>query len=304
MTELSKYSVDLYRRLRLNGDPCYHEVGSMEVAWTNERWEDLKRKAGFAKSWGLEPELLSASEARGKIPIMTDKILGAIHIPTDGVAKCVEVTEAMGRSAQDRGVAFYPRTTVTGIDVQDGQVEGVVTSRGRIRTNIVVAAGGIWGPLLGRMAGVAIPLSPMEHPYVETGPLPELAGETEEISHPILRHQDASMYFRQWGERYAFGSYRHDPQPVDADDILSHEDASGDAGYQDLCTETRTASSLLGAGHYSMPRRCRAGVQHGRHVLVHTRRFSHTRRVAACERFLVCGSGVDHARGWRGQGGG
>lgn len=225
MTELAKYSVELYKQLEFNGKPCFYQVGGMEVAWTKERWEDLKRKAGFAKSWGLQPELISASEAREKIPILTDKIYGAIYIATDGVANCIRVTEAMGNIAQDLGATFYPRTPVTGIEVKDGQVQGVITSRGRIRTEIVIAAGGIWGPRIGRMAGVTIPLSPMEHLYVETGPLPELAGETEEISQPILRHQDRSMYFRQWFDRYAFGSYRHEPLPIDPDDILSHEDA-------------------------------------------------------------------------------
>lgn len=64
MTEMAKGSVDLYKQLRLNGAPCFHQMGSMQVVWTKGRWADLKRKAGFAKSWGLEPELISAGEAK------------------------------------------------------------------------------------------------------------------------------------------------------------------------------------------------------------------------------------------------
>jgi len=225
MTELAKYSVELYKQLELDGKPCFAQVGGMEVAWTKERWEYLKWRAGYGKSWGLEPELISAKEAREKIPILTDKIYGAMYVPTDGDVNAIRATEAMGTIAQGLGATFYPRTQVTDIEVKDGRVQGVITNRGRIRTEIVIAAGGIWGPRIGRMAGVTIPLYPMEHLYVETGPLPELAGETEETSHPILRHQDRSMYFRQWGDRYAFGSYRHEPIPIEPEDILSHEEA-------------------------------------------------------------------------------
>ena len=75
------------------------------------------------------------------------------------------------------------------------------------------------------MVGVPIPLSPMQHLYARTKPLPELAGRTEEISEPFVRHQDRAMYFRQHGEAYGMGSYRHEPLLVDSEDILDHEDA-------------------------------------------------------------------------------
>ncbi len=225
MTEFAKQSVELYGNLEVDGRPVFNQVGSLEVAWTPERWEDLKRKAGFARSWGLDPALISPGEAMKMVPILTDRTIGAVYMPTDGVASAVPVTQAMGEAAQGLGTTFYPRTTVTGIDLEGGRVQGVVTDRGRIQTETVVAAAGIWGPVIGRMAGVSIPLVPMEHLYVETGPLPDLAGETAEIHHPIMRHQDRALYFRQWGERYAFGSTDHEPLPIDPYDILSHEDA-------------------------------------------------------------------------------
>src|SRR5581483_6312777 len=75
----------------------------------------------------------------------------------------------------------------------------------------------------GRMAGVPIPLMPMQHLYARTAPLPELAGETREVVHPVVRHQDRAMYFRQQDARYGIGSYRHEPLLVDADEIPRHE---------------------------------------------------------------------------------
>src|SRR5271166_1827284 len=72
------------------------------------------------------------------------------------------------------------------------------------------------------MAGITLPLSPMEHLYAKTAPLEELTGETREVVHPVLRHQDRSMYFRQHGDSYGIGSYNHEPLLIDADDILPH----------------------------------------------------------------------------------
>ena len=127
--------------------------------------------------------------------------------------------------ASEPGAAFHGRTTVTGIEVVNGRVRGVNTDRGRIAADQVLICAGIWGPRIGRMAGVSIPLTPVQHQYALTAPLPELAGETREVVHPILRHQDFAMYFRQQGDRYGIGSYRHEPLPVRPDDLVSPDDA-------------------------------------------------------------------------------
>ena len=225
MSQMAKYTVELFASLKLDGQPCHYTVGGMEVAWTQERWQDLKRKVGFAKSWGLEAELIGPKEAREKVPILSDKILGAMYNPTDGLTKGVRVDEALAREAKAHGAIFHSHTPVTDIEVKDGRVEAVVTPQGRIRTEIVVAAAGIWGPRIGQMVGVTIPLSPVEHPQVKFGPLPELAGQTEEISHPGLRYQDRSSYCRQYFDYYEVGSYQHEPLLFDADEILPHEQA-------------------------------------------------------------------------------
>ena len=96
---------------------------------------------------------------------------------------------------------------------------GVKTDQGTIETEVVAVACGIWSPRIGKLAGVHIPLTPMQHLFVKTAPLPALAGETAEVRHPILRHQDKDLYFRQYRDCYGYGSYRHDPLPVDADDL-------------------------------------------------------------------------------------
>jgi len=227
MTELARYTVRLYSELHLEDQPCFYPVGSLEVAYTKERWDDLRRRLGFARSWGLRAELLTSEEAKRKIPILdAAKIHGAYYVRDDGLAKAVRAAEAMTRQAQAHGATFQAHTPVLGIEVANGRVRAVVTSEGRIPTEQVLVCAGIWGPRVGRMAGVSIPLTPCQHLYARTAPLAELAGETREVVHPVLRHQDKSMYFRQHADCYGLGSYRHEPWLVDADDILSHQEAA------------------------------------------------------------------------------
>ncbi len=221
----ASYTADLWTRLELDGEPCAKAVGSMEVAWTPERLSDLKRRAGFGASYGVEAHLVSPSEAREMIPMLSERILGAMYVPKDIHTKATRPAEAMAREAERNGAAFHGHTRVTGFGIERGRVAAVHTTRGDIETELVVAATGIWAPKVCGMAGVPIPLSPMEHLYAVTKPLPELAGATEEISQPFLRHQDKAMYFRQVGECFGIGSYQHEPLLVNAEDILGHEDA-------------------------------------------------------------------------------
>ena len=226
MCELAQYTVKRYSELRHDGRSCFLPVGGIEVAATPERWQELKRRHGLAASWCLDSELLSSDQVAEKIPILDpEKIHGGLHVPTDGIAKAVWACEAMADEARSRGARFYGDTPVTGIDCAGGRVRAVETPRGRIETELVVSCGGIWGPLIGRMVGVPTPLFPVEHQLAWTTPVPELAGETDEARHPILRHQDSCMYFRQRGECYGVGSYQHRPMLVAPDDIPKHGEA-------------------------------------------------------------------------------
>jgi dimethylglycine oxidase len=227
MCLLSQWSVQLYSQLQLNDQPCFYPVGSMEIAYTPERHEDLKRKLGHALAWGLEGALIAPEEIERKIPIIdTRHVYSAFYVPSDGVAKAVRACEALANISRPQGVRYYGESAVTGIDVVNSRVKAVVTTRGRIRTDTVLVCAGIWGPRIGRMAGVPIPLTPCQHLYAMTAPLPELVGETREVVHPILRHQDRSMYFRQQADCYGIGSYLHEPLLVDADEIRAHSDGS------------------------------------------------------------------------------
>ena len=227
MATFARYTVELWKSMELDGERCANPVGSLEVAWTPERLEDLKRKAGFAMSWGIEAHVISPGEAREHIPMLSDRILGALYVPSDIHTRATKPAEAMAREAERNGASFYGSTKVSGLDIENERVRAVRTTQGDIKTDLVVSAAGIWAPRIGGMAGVSIPLSPMQHIYAVTEPLPELSGATAEVSQPILRHQDEAMYFRQVGESYGIGAYNHEPLLVESEDILDLRGRSG-----------------------------------------------------------------------------
>ena len=103
-------------------------------------------------------------------------------------------------------------------------MHGVETDRGRIACERVLICAGIWGPTVGALAGVPVPLVAVQHQLVWTDPIPELAGETREVVHPILRHQDHAMYFRHREDHYGVGNYRHEPIVTSQRDIRRHGD--------------------------------------------------------------------------------
>src|SRR4051812_27674319 len=217
--QLAMWSAELYARVR-TPDQAFWRTGGMEIASTPERWEELKRRVGQAMSWGLEASPMSPDEAGRLIPILhTDDLYGAFYVPGDCVVNAAAISSGLAATAMERGATFHAHTPVTGIEVENGRVRGVVTPQGRIATEVVISAAGIWGPLMGKMAGVPIPLTPMQHIFARTHTLPELADERDILRLPILRHQDKDLYFRQYGNAYGFGSYRHDPLPVDAEDL-------------------------------------------------------------------------------------
>jgi glycine cleavage system aminomethyltransferase T/glycine/D-amino acid oxidase-like deaminating enzyme len=213
MCRIAQDSVALYATLEVDGEPCWYAVGGIEVATTEARMAELKRRLGFARSYGLEgAELLTPAEAAERIPLLDrSTILGAYHVPSDGIAKGVRIAAALGRAAQAMGVAFEAGVTVTGFDVRGGRIRGVRTDRGDVECERVLICAGIWGPTVGELAGVPVPLVAVQHQLVWTDPIPELEGESREIAHPILRHQDMAMYFRHRGDHYAVGNYKHEP---------------------------------------------------------------------------------------------
>jgi glycine cleavage system aminomethyltransferase T/glycine/D-amino acid oxidase-like deaminating enzyme len=213
MCRIAQDTVALYETLELDGEPGWYGVGSIEVATTRERIRELRRRLGFGRSYGLEGgELLTPEQVADRIPLVNPShILGGYLVPSDGIAKAVRIVTALARKAEAKGVSFEGGVRATGFDVREGHVRGVQTDRGPIECERVLICAGIWGPTVGAIAGVPIPLVAVQHQLVWTDPIPELEGETREVVHPILRHQDFAMYFRHRRDHYGVGNYHHEP---------------------------------------------------------------------------------------------
>jgi glycine/D-amino acid oxidase-like deaminating enzyme len=125
MTEFARYTTELYSKLESDGLPAWYPVGSLEVAWTEERLADLKRKLGAARSWGVDAHLLGTADALKLLPLLTDQVLGALHVPADGIVKAVRAVEAMSAESAALGVEFHGNVEITEFDVRSGQVRGV-----------------------------------------------------------------------------------------------------------------------------------------------------------------------------------
>src|SRR5438132_11825191 len=139
LTKMMMNSVELYRTLQdeVGLETGWHEVGSLRLASSQERMEELARQAGWAQTFGLPLELISAEEAQRLFPPMsTDGVLGAAHLPTDGYIDPSQLTFALIEGARRRGAEICEATRVTGIDIKDGRVRGVMTDAGDITTHL------------------------------------------------------------------------------------------------------------------------------------------------------------------------
>jgi glycine cleavage system T protein len=216
LTKMMMSSVDLYRRLEdeVGLETGWHEVGSLRLASSEERMQELRRQAGWAKTFGLPLELISAAEAKALFPPMsTEGVLGAAYLPTDGYIDPSQLTFALAEGARRGGAELYTNTRVTGIDVERGRVSAVETEKGRIETEIVVNAGGMFAGEIGHLAGVTVPVVPMAHEYLVTRPsgLP--------LDLPTMRDPSLLVYFRGESGGLVMGGYERHPAPWGLDGI-------------------------------------------------------------------------------------
>ncbi|MFC4944456.1 GcvT family protein [Pseudonocardia sp. GCM10023141] len=226
MTEMARYTVEKLGSLDVDGEPCFLPVGGLEVATSPERLAELHRRHGWLTAWGVPARVVGPAGCLELHPLLDpDVVLGGLHVETDGIAKSIRAVDAQLRRAADRGVTIRDRHEVTDVLVADGRVTAVVTDRGEIPADIVVCCAGIWGPKVAAMVGMTLPLTPLAHQLAWTGSTPALAGATQEATHPILRHQDADLYFRERFDGLGIGYYGHRPLPMDARDILSVDEA-------------------------------------------------------------------------------
>ena len=216
LTKMMMSSVELYRTLgsEVELETGWREVGSLRLASSRERMEELARQAGWAKTFGLPLELISADEAKELFPPMSaDGVLGAAYLPTDGYIDPSQLTFALAEGGRRGGAEIATHTRVTAVHVDRGRVTRVETDKGSIETEVVVNAGGIFAGEIGRLAGVNVPVIPMAHEYLVTRPadLP--------LDLPTMRDPSLLVYFRGESGGLVMGGYERHPAPWGLDGI-------------------------------------------------------------------------------------
>ncbi|QAU13996.1 FAD-dependent oxidoreductase [Halorubrum sp. BOL3-1] len=226
-----------YTSRLLSDAGVYDEVGGIELARSEERMDFLRRRVEWATSYGLpEPELLSPEEVTEHLPLVNeDEILGGYYSPTDGR---VDGIGALQWYMEHSSASFHGNVEVTDMEVSRGEIDAVVTDDSRIECDRCVIATNNWGYQTGQLAGLDLPIAPVEHQYVVTEPMDELdsaesdVGENtsgldvpgnrdiqEQMSEgphrPVGRDQDHSLYFRTHGDAVGLGSYNHETLSVD-----------------------------------------------------------------------------------------
>ena len=206
--------------------------GGVEVARTEERMEELRRRMTSARVWGIESELLTPAEVVSRVPFVNPEvILGGFYTPSVSVVDSVGAGTMMRERALARGVlTVLDETEVTGLEVEPvpfgrPRIRAVATSRGTIEVDHAIVACGVWSPRIAAMAGATIPLTPAVHQMADFGPIELLLATGSEIGYPIVRDMDSFMYERQSYGAMEVGSYAHRPILMFSGDIPSVADA-------------------------------------------------------------------------------
>ena len=219
--EMAALNLDSQRQYEAMGVNVFS--GGIEIARTDERMEELRRRMTSAKAWGVEAHMVTPAEIKELVPFINEEILvGGCHFPTVSCVDSLRAGTIFREQAQALGaLQTFANVEVTSMEVVDGQIKAVVTDQGRIEAEYVVIAVGVWAPRLARMAGATIPLTPAVHQMIDVGPIPILEASGKEIGYPIVRDMDTFCYERQTGGSMEVGSYAHRPILMSADDIPS-----------------------------------------------------------------------------------
>ena len=216
--QLAQYSMSLLRDLEAETGQStgFKQVGSLSVAPSLARLEELKRVAAMNNAFGVtKVDMLSADEIKEKCPLLeTGDLLGGSWVEHDGYASPVDVTASFVKGARARGALCLEGVKVTGIVRADDKVAGVQTTQGDIETEFVVNCAGLWAREVGRMARVNVPLHACEHYYAVTEKMDDLP-----LNLPVLRDHDKCVYFKQDAGSLLVGQFEPHAVPWGQDGI-------------------------------------------------------------------------------------
>ena len=217
LTRLAKYTTELYRGLEAETGQAtgFRQTGSLAVAASAGRFEELRRGASMARSFGLEVDVLTPAEAQSVWPLISiEDVVGAVWLPKDGRTNPIDTTQALARGARSRGVRIIENCRVTGIEVEDGRVTGVRHAGGAVRAPVVVNCGGMWARDIAGWVDATVPLHAAEHFYIVTEPMAGLSPGM-----PVLRDADGCSYFKEDTGKLLVGWFEPKAKPWGMDGI-------------------------------------------------------------------------------------
>jgi 4-methylaminobutanoate oxidase (formaldehyde-forming) len=194
----------------------FKQVGSLSIAHSVARFEELKRVASMNNAFGVtQVDIVTPDEIKALYPFVeTGDLLGGSWVAQDGTASPVDVTSSFVKGARQRGVKCLEGVKVTAINQANGRVTGVVTDQGQIATDFVVNCAGLWGREVGKMAGVSVPLHACEHYYALTEKQDDIPSDL-----PVLRDHDRCAYYREDAGSLLVGAFEPNAIPWGQDGI-------------------------------------------------------------------------------------
>jgi 4-methylaminobutanoate oxidase (formaldehyde-forming) len=215
LTKMNMHSVDLYRRLqKTETPPSWRECGSIKLATTPERMEEIRRQIGWARTFNLDLKEISPKEAQELFPLMDlEGVLGASYLASDGQVDPSQLAMAMAAGARAGGVQIFTHTRVLSIQTFKGRVKSVTTDKGVIECEVIVNCGGMYAPSIARMVDVRVPIVPMSHQYLITDNFMDPSAPLL----PSLRDPDSLIYFRQEVQGLLMGGYERNSKAWSAD---------------------------------------------------------------------------------------
>jgi dimethylglycine dehydrogenase len=213
VAKLQTYTIKLYEELeRISGQSCgIHLNGGLMLAGTPERMDYLRHAHAKGRYLGMQTELISADEAKRRFPLMDERhFVGALYDEVEGHVDPYGVTHAYAKAAKLGGAEIVLRNRVTGLLARPDGAWEVVTEQGSLIAEHVVNAGGLWAREVGRMVGIELPVLAMEHQYLITEDMPELAGQPE-LLHVI--DFEGEIYLRQERQGVLLGTYERAAKP-------------------------------------------------------------------------------------------
>ena len=217
LTKAITYSVELYENFAAETGcpPVFQQVGSMKVALTDERVQELEAHVALGKRLGIDIEFLSDDQAQRLVPTLCPTGIRAITFaPRDGFVNPHLVAVGLATAAHRLGVTLYTHTPVRSVTLGAGGEHTIETERGKIRTPIVIDAAGAWARKLGEDMGIRLPLVPIRHQYFITAPLPGVRS-----TQPVIRFPDLNGYMRQENGGLLVGGFETNPLSLDLRDL-------------------------------------------------------------------------------------